>query len=61
MNGRGLASLPQDKHIVRHCKSGVRSAECLAILKSAGFADASHVAGGVIAWAKQIDTSLPVY
>jgi len=44
-----------------HCKSGVRSAECLAILKSAGFADATHVAGGVIAWAKQIDKSLPVY
>ena len=35
--------------------------ECLAILKSAGFADASHVSGGVVAWAKQIDTSLPVY
>jgi adenylyltransferase/sulfurtransferase len=53
--------LPQDKPIILHCKSGVRSAECLAILKSAGFADASHVSGGVVAWAKQIDTSLPVY
>ena len=61
IDGSVLASLPQDKPIVLHCKSGVRSAECLAILKSAGFADASHVAGGVIAWAKQIDTSLPVY
>ena len=27
----------------------------------AGFADATHVSGGVVAWAKQIDTSLPVY
>ena len=61
IDGSVLASLPQDKPIVLHCKSGVRSAECLAILKSAGFADASHVSGGVIAWAKQIDTSLPVY
>ena len=61
IDGSVLASLPQDKPIVLHCKSGVRSAECLAILKSAGFADASHVFGGVIAWAKQIDTSLPVY
>jgi adenylyltransferase/sulfurtransferase len=33
----------------------------LAILKGAGFSDATHVAGGVIAWAKQIDKSLPVY
>jgi adenylyltransferase/sulfurtransferase len=61
IDGSVLASLPQDKPIILHCKSGVRSAECLAILKSAGFAGASHVAGGVIAWAKQIDTSLPVY
>jgi adenylyltransferase/sulfurtransferase len=61
LDGSVLAALPQDKPIVLHCKSGVRSAECLAILKNAGFADASHVAGGVIAWAKQIDTTLPVY
>jgi len=61
LDGTVLASLPQDKPIILHCKSGVRSAECLAILKSAGFSGATHVAGGVIAWAKQIDKSLPVY
>jgi len=61
LDGSALAQLPQDKPIILHCKSGVRSAECLAILKSAGFADATHVSGGVVAWAKQIDRSLPVY
>ncbi len=61
LDGSALAGLPQDKPIILHCKSGVRSAECLAILKSAGFADATHVSGGVVAWAKQIDQSLPVY
>jgi len=61
LDGTALTDLPQDKPIILHCKSGVRSAECLAILKGAGFADATHVSGGVIAWAKQIDTSLPVY
>jgi sulfur-carrier protein adenylyltransferase/sulfurtransferase len=61
LDGTVLAGLPQDIPIILHCKSGVRSAECLAILKGAGFSDASHVSGGVIAWAKQIDTSLPVY
>jgi adenylyltransferase/sulfurtransferase len=61
LDGSALAGLPQDKPIILHCKSGVRSAECLAILKSAGFADATHVSGGVVAWAKQIDKSLPVY
>ena len=61
IDGSALADLPQDKPIILHCKSGVRSAECLAILKNAGFAGASHVSGGVLAWAKQIDTTLPVY
>jgi adenylyltransferase/sulfurtransferase len=61
LSGEALASLPQDKQIVLHCKSGVRSAEALAALKAAGFRDAVHVHGGVLAWAKQIDPSLPVY
>ena len=61
LDGSALAQLPQDVPIILHCKAGVRSAECLAILKHAGFADATHVAGGVVAWVKQIDNSLPIY
>jgi len=61
MSGEALASLPQDRQIVLHCKTGVRSAEALAALKAAGFRDAVHVHGGVVAWVKQIDPSLPVY
>ena len=38
-----------------------RSAEALAALHKAGFRDAVHVGGGVLAWAKQVDPSLPVY
>ncbi|MEV0267776.1 adenylyltransferase/sulfurtransferase MoeZ [Hamadaea sp. NPDC050747] len=61
LSGQALADLPQDKQIVLHCKSGVRSAEALAALKAAGFSNAVHVQGGVLAWIKQIDPSLPVY
>ena len=61
LDGTALAGLPQNRPIILHCKSGVRSAECLAVLKNAGFSDATHVQGGVVAWAKQIDTTLPVY
>ena len=61
LDGSVLSKLPQDKPIILHCKSGVRSAECLAVLKGAGFSDATHVSGGVLAWAKQIDPSLPTY
>ena len=56
-----LVELPQDRPIVLHCKTGIRSAEALAALKNAGFADATHVQGGIIAWANQVDPSLPVY
>ncbi|WP_199433910.1 adenylyltransferase/sulfurtransferase MoeZ [Qaidamihabitans albus] len=61
LSGEALAELPQDKPIVLHCKSGARSAEALAALHKAGFRDASHLGGGVLAWARQIDESLPTY
>jgi adenylyltransferase/sulfurtransferase len=61
LRGDALAALPQDKQIVMYCKTGVRSAETLAAVKSAGFKDAVHVQGGVTAWVKQVDPSLPSY
>ena len=61
LSGAALEQLPQDKKIVLHCKSGARSAEALAVVKNAGFSDAVHVGGGVLAWISQIDSSLPAY
>ncbi len=61
LSGAALERLPQDKRIVLHCKSGARSSECLAVVKNAGFSDAVHVGGGVLAWVSQIDPSLPTY
>ena len=55
LNGHALEQLPSDKQIVMHCKTGVRSAETLAIVKGAGYSDAVHVGGGVAAWVNQID------
>ncbi|MDQ3886778.1 MAG: adenylyltransferase/sulfurtransferase MoeZ [Actinomycetota bacterium] len=61
LSGDALAELPQDKPLVLHCKSGGRSAEALAALHKAGFRDAVHVGGGVLAWVQQVDPSLPTY
>jgi len=61
LNGNALSQLPSDKQVVLHCKSGVRSAEALAVVKGAGYADAVHVGGGVVAWVNQIDPSQPSY
>jgi sulfur-carrier protein adenylyltransferase/sulfurtransferase len=61
LNGHALEQLPSDRQIVMYCKTGVRSAETLAIVKGAGYADAVHVGGGVSAWVNQIDPSQPAY
>ncbi|OLM12444.1 Sulfur carrier protein adenylyltransferase ThiF [Pseudonocardia sp. Ae505_Ps2] len=59
LSGAALSEIAQDKPVVLHCKSGVRSAEALAALHKAGFRDAVHVGGGVLSWVKQIDPSQP--
>jgi sulfur-carrier protein adenylyltransferase/sulfurtransferase len=61
LTGEALERLPADKQVIVYCKSGVRSAEVLAIVKGAGYADAVHVGGGVAAWVRQIDPSQPAY
>ena len=61
LDGSALADLPTDKQIVLHCKLGGRSAECLAVVKGAGFSDAVHVGGGVLAWVNQIEPDKPSY
>ena len=61
LSGAALSDMPQDKSIVVHCKAGVRSAEVLAVLKDAGFADAVHVGGGIVAWVNQIEPEKPSY
>jgi sulfur-carrier protein adenylyltransferase/sulfurtransferase len=60
-SGEGLAKLPQDRIPVLYCKTGVRSAEALAAVKKAGFSDAKHLQGGIVAWAKQLEPDMVMY
>jgi adenylyltransferase/sulfurtransferase len=57
----GLAKLPHDCKAVLYCKTGVRSAEALAALKQAGFSDAVHLKGGIVAWAQQMQPDMVMY
>jgi adenylyltransferase/sulfurtransferase len=59
--GDALTKMPTDKQIVLHCKVGGRSAEVLAAVKGAGFKDAIHVGGGILAWVSQIEPEKPSY
>ncbi|MCV7181642.1 adenylyltransferase/sulfurtransferase MoeZ [Mycolicibacterium murale] len=60
-NGEALSKLTVDRTPVFYCKTGVRSAEVLAIAKKAGFSDAVHVQGGIAAWAKQVEPDMITY
>lgn len=60
-SGDGLAKIPQDRIPVLYCKTGVRSAEALAALKKAGFSDALHLQGGIVAWARQLEPDMVMY
>ncbi|KAA8958930.1 adenylyltransferase/sulfurtransferase MoeZ [Mycobacterium sp.] len=60
-SGAGLAQLPQDRIPVFYCKTGVRSAEVLAAVKKAGFTDAMHLQGGIVAWARQMQPDMVMY
>ncbi len=60
-SGEGLALLPADRMPVLYCKTGVRSAAALAVVRQAGFADAVHLQGGIVAWAQQIQPDMVMY
>ena len=59
--GDGLALLPTDRPAVLYCKSGMRSAQALAAVKQAGFADAVHLSGGILAWAAEFEPDMVMY
>ena len=61
MAGDVAELLPRDQRVVLHCKSGGRSAQALQALRSNGFTNVSHLAGGVLAWIDDVDPSLPRY
>ncbi len=62
-NGDGVLKLKamlNGHKLVAHCKMGGRSAKALAILKEAGI-EGTNVKGGIQAWSREIDPSVPEY
>lgn len=54
--------IAEDKPVIVHCRSGARSANAIAFLqKEHGFENLYNLKGGIIAYAKEIDPSLPTY
>lgn len=54
--------IAKDKRVVIHCRSGKRSGDMLLWLeKNHGFTNLYNLKGGILAWAKEIDPSMPTY
>jgi adenylyltransferase/sulfurtransferase len=56
-----LSELDSADEMVIFCKSGSRSARGLELLASAGFKKVKNLKGGINAWAREVDQSLPLY
>jgi len=58
---RRMNELNSADDIVVHCRSGQRSAQAVSLLMKAGFRKIHNLRGGVLAWADQVDSSMPKY
>ena len=58
-----INEMPADKdaEIVVHCRSGARSQKAALILKQAGYTHVENLAGGILAWADEIDPGMAKY
>jgi molybdopterin/thiamine biosynthesis adenylyltransferase/rhodanese-related sulfurtransferase len=62
-NGKGVTQVQEmlnGHRLIAHCKAGGRSAKALGILKQAGI-EGTNVKGGITAWSKEVDPSVPTY
>ena len=57
----GIDQMHRQPRIILFCRSGVRSANALAALHAAGFSDASHLEGGILAWIDEVEPHLQPY
>ena len=56
-----LTELEGHDDMIVHCKSGVRSAKAVKLLREAGFSKAKNLRGGILAWIDRVDSTLPKY
>lgn len=56
-----VSEINKNQQIVVYCKSGVRGAKAVSLLHKAGFLSAKNLSGGIHAWAKEVDGSIPTY
>ncbi len=61
MSEEVLATMNKEDFIVLHCKMGMRSRDVLVEMQKYGFTNVKSLDGGILAWIKDVDQSLPTY
>ncbi len=57
-----IAQIPNDREVIVHCRSGVRSADVIGMLQELGYTNKLvNLKGGILAWADEIDNAMPTY
>ncbi len=60
VSGRA-GEIPRDREIVVYCHGGTRSAMVAAFLEAHGFTSVANLQGGIDAWSRRVDPSVPRY
>lgn len=53
--------IPRDRPVVVFCHHGVRSSQVIEYLAAHGYTNLVNMQGGIDAWARQVDPSIPLY
>ncbi|UCG71884.1 MAG: Grx4 family monothiol glutaredoxin [Chromatiales bacterium] len=56
-----IESLPKDAELIFHCHIGGRSLQAAEHYRRLGFTNVHNLAGGIRAWAEEIDPDVPTY
>jgi len=56
-----MSDLDSSREIVLHCHHGQRSMRALELLRQSGFRKLKNLRGGIDAWSREVDTSVPRY
>ena len=60
MNAR-WQEIPRDRPVVVFCHTGVRSVNLIEALREEGYDNLINLAGGIDAWSREVDPSVPRY
>ena len=56
-----IAELPKENEVVAICHHGGRSLQIAIVLEKNGFSRVHNLAGGIDAWSRTVDASVPTY